>query len=99
MADLNALLKQRYKSGTFLPLTATDNNDALSKILVERQKELVMRGTRWTDIKRLNKMGAGITLRRNINGQLFTLPPNDNRYALALPDDIITLSGMKQNPR
>lgn len=99
MADLNALLKQRFKAGTFTAITATDSNDALSKILLERQKELIMRGTRWSDIKRLNKEGANITLKRIINGQVFTLPPNDNRFALALPEDIIALSGIKQNPR
>lgn len=99
MADLNTLLKARYKTGTFLILTASSSSDALSKILTERQKELVMRGTRWTDIKRLNKDGAGITLKRIINGQQYILPPNDKRFALPIPEDVISLSGMQQNPR
>lgn len=99
MSDVNTLLKQRYKTGLFTPLTASTSNDALAKILIERQKELIMRGTRWTDIKRLNKDGAGIILKRMINGQLYTLSPNDKRYALAIPEDVISLSGMQQNPR
>jgi starch-binding outer membrane protein, SusD/RagB family len=99
MSDLNTLLAKRYKAGTFLPLTAADATAALSTILAERRKELFFRCLRWMDIKRLNKEGANITLQRNINGQLYTLAPNDPRYALPIPEDIISLSGMQQNPR
>jgi hypothetical protein len=99
MNDLNTLLLKRWKTGTFIPLSATSLSDALKKILDERRKELVMRGLRWIDIKRLNKEGANISLSRLINGQLITLPPNDLRYALAIPEDIIRLSGMPQNGR
>jgi hypothetical protein len=99
MSDLNTVLLKRWKTGTFVPFTATSPADALGQILVERQKELILRGTRWTDIKRLNKEGAGITLKRMLNGQVFTLPPNDLRYAMPIPEDIIALTGMTQNPR
>ena len=99
MQDLNLLLSKRYKTGTFTNLTASSGADALNKILIERRKELVMRGVRWTDIKRLNKESANIILTRNVNGQTFILPPNDLRYALPIPDDIIQLTGMPQNPR
>lgn len=99
LADLNALLIKRYKSGLFIPVTAGSAQDALSKILVERRKELLMRFTRWMDIKRLNKEGAGIILKRFILGQTYLLPPDDLRYAMALPEDIIAISGMPQNPR
>ena len=51
------------------------------------------------DIKRLNKDGAGITLKRVINGETFLLPPNDPRYAVAIPEDVIATTGMQQNPR
>lgn len=99
MADLNRLLISRYKTGSFVPLTANSNTDAINKILLERRKELVMRGTRWTDIKRLNKEGANILLKRVLNGVTYTLPPNNLRFALPIPDDVIGLSGMQQNPR
>jgi len=98
MADLNALLSKRW-TGTYTALQATDATDALNKILVERRKELLMRGLRWMDIKRLNAEGANITLRRILNTQTYTLPPNDLRFALAIPEDVIELSGMQQNPR
>ncbi len=99
MKDLNTLLVTRWKTGTFVPFAATDAADALQSILTERRKELLMRGLRWMDIKRLNKEGIGITLTRKLNNQTYTLPPNDPRYALPLPEDIILLSGMVQNYR
>jgi len=99
LADLNYLLLRRYKVGSFIPVTAADAQQALDKILIERRKELLMRGLRWMDLKRLNKEGANITLKRILNGQIFTLPPNDNRYAQPIPQEIIDITGMTQNPR
>lgn len=99
MEDLNALLINRWAKGKFQPLVAGDAAEALSIILTERRKELVFRGLRWMDLKRLNKEGAGISLKRIINNEEYTLPPNDLRYALPIPDDVIALSGMSQNLR
>lgn len=96
--DLNRVLIMRWKAGAFINFDATDANDALEKILTERRKELVFRDLRWMDIKRLNKEGRNISITRVINSQTYTLPPNDNRFALPLPTDIINLSGMPQNP-
>lgn len=98
LADLNLLLSKRYNS-TFVPITATDANDALNKILIERRKELMFRGLRWADIKRLNKEGRNIILMRYLNGTLITLSPNSNYYALPIPDDIIRQTGIQQNPQ
>ena len=99
MDDLNTLLATRWKAGTFVPFTAASQQEAVELIRRERRKELLMRNTRWMDIKRLNKEGAGITLTRQVNGQTYTLVPNDLRYALPIPEDVIALSGMQQNPR
>jgi len=97
--DLNTLLEKRWKTGSFVPLIATNAADALNLVLTERRKELLFRDLRWSDIKRLNKEGANIILKRIVNGQSFILQPNENKYALPLPPDIINLSGMQQNPR
>lgn len=99
MNDLNTLLVTRWRTGTYVPFTAADSNEALEIILRERRKELVYRGLRFTDVKRLNKGNAQIIMRRKVNGVIIELPPNDLRYALAIPEDVIELSGMPQNPR
>jgi hypothetical protein len=99
MNDLNNLLKKRWKTGTFSNLAATSAAEALSIILTERRKELIMRGLRWMDIKRFNKEGQNIFLKRIILGQAYIIEPNSLRYSLTIPDDVISISGMKQNPR
>jgi len=96
--DLNTLLIKRFKSGTYVPYTV-NLLDILGVILKERRKELVMRGLRWTDLKRFNLEGANITLRRTANGINYELKPNDKRYALEIPQDVIAISGIEQNPR
>jgi starch-binding outer membrane protein, SusD/RagB family len=99
MADLNTLLRKRWKTGTFADLTATNTADALNKVLSERRKELLFRGLRWSDLRRFNLEGANITLTRIVNGTTYTLPPNDLRWVLLIPDLEISRSGIPQNPR
>lgn len=99
LQDLNTLLSTRWRAGTFVPFEAGSEEEAVALILRERRKELLMRGLRWMDLKRLNLEGAAITLTRTVNGQTYTLPPNDPRYALPIPEEVIALSGMQQNPR
>lgn len=97
MEVLNMLLVNRWETGTYTPHTAASESEALQIILNERRKELPYRMLRFTDIKRLNKEGANITMTRIINGKTYTLPPNDPRYALPIPANVIELSGIQQN--
>jgi len=99
MATLNKLLITRWKTGTFIPFTANNSQEALSTILKERRKELLMRDLRWQDIKRLNKEGANISIKRIIDSKTYELPPNSSKFALPLPAYIIKMTGMPQNPR
>lgn len=99
LQDVNTLLKNRYKAGTFQPYSVASIQDALQLILEERKKELVFRGLRWTDLRRLNKEGARILLSRNVNDNLYHLLPNDLRYTMPIPDDAIAGSKIVQNPR
>ena len=99
LTDLNTLLKSRWKANTFVPVTATDSEEALSKILLERQKELLFRGQRWSDLRRLNKdIRFKQTLTRTVIGQTYVLEPNSYKYTLPIPDDIIKYSSISQNP-
>ena len=100
LADLNILLRHRYLTGTFTPVTAASAADALDSILVERRKELPFRGLRWSDLRRLNLEGYNITPVRNLNGALYSLAPNSNLYTLPIPPDVLADNlGMIQNPR
>lgn len=100
LKSLNELMINRFDKASFKPFTATDSDEALAIILAERRKELVMRNTRWTDLRRLNlDPRFAITLTRKANGQTYTLPPNDPRYTLPIPEEIIGLTGIAQNQR
>jgi len=100
MADLNTLLATRWKTGTYVPFTAADADSALGIILTERRKELVGRGLRWGDLKRLNTDNRfATTLKRIINGQTYTLAPGSPNYVLPIPDNELHTSGIPQNPR
>lgn len=98
--DLNTLLIKRWKTGTFSAIAAANADSALSVILTERRKELLLRGIRWTDLRRLNKDDRfKVTLTRIINNGIYILPPNDTRYALPIPLSEVNVSGITQNPR
>jgi hypothetical protein len=98
LADLNTLLQHRWvkpDSIPFIPITAASASAVLDSVLVERRKELAFRGLRWTDIRRLNKEGANITLSHSLNGQIYRLMPSSHNYVFYLPPDVLTLSGME----
>jgi tetratricopeptide (TPR) repeat protein len=99
LTDLNALIKTRW-NGTYTNLTATTADGALQLVLNERRKELLFRNIRWSDLRRLNSEGKlNKTLVRSIQSVDYTLPPNDLRYTLLIPTEVIINSGIEQNLR
>ncbi len=97
---LNKLLKKRFRTGTFMPVNASNSDDALTIILQERRKELLFRGIRWSDLRRLNlAKHTSKTLYRKLNGVTYELEPNSLNYTLPIPDKVIQLSGIPQNKR
>ncbi len=101
MADLNTLLNKRWKAGTFIPLDAATADEALDKIVKERRKELCFRSSlRWSDLRRLNQDNRySKTLKRVFGTEIYELQANDKRYTFLIPQKIIDISGMQQNPR
>lgn len=97
LEDLNALLSKRWQAGAFTPVGSNSATEVLKIIIKERRKELLMRGLRWIDIKRLNLEGAGIIPERVIGTTIYQLDINDKKYALPLPVDVINFTGMPQN--
>lgn len=90
LKDLNTLMIKRWRNdGSWVPFTASTSMDALQKIMLERRKELLFRGRRWGDLRRLSKEGASIILRRSIDGIDYTLEPNSPRYTLPIPPEVM----------
>lgn len=97
---LNYLLARRYKKDSFVPVTANNEDDALLHVLTERKKELVGRGTRWSDLRRLNMDPRfKTTITRTVKGKVCQLVPGDKRYVFPIPDNEIRGSGIEQNER
>lgn len=112
IADLNYLLKNRWKAGTYVDISNNISaENILSIILSERRKELLMRGLRWTDLRRLNMSATRITKDVTFSGTIGnpiktesiymskTLPANDPRYTLLIPKMVLDNSNISQNPR
>jgi hypothetical protein len=100
MGTLNALLENRYDS-TFVPVSASGQQEAIGIILKQRRKELCFRGsTRWMDVRRLNQFeNSKITLSRKIDGKEYDLLPGDPHFAFLIPQNAIDNSHIKQNDR
>ncbi|PBJ15970.1 RagB/SusD family nutrient uptake outer membrane protein [Flavobacterium sp. ACN6] len=90
---LNILRAKRYKDGTAYQLSAATNSEALNLALTERQKELIGRGFRWFDQKRLNLDPAyQKTYTRVFKGQTYTLAPNSDGYVFPINQNYIDLN-------
>jgi len=98
---LNTLLSKRYDPDMFRPVAVGDQDELLGIVLAERRKELIYRGLRWTDLRRLNlDPRFAVTLQRYIGDEWFELPPNDPRYVFPIPPNVIGFHpDMPQNPR
>ncbi|MFI2741255.1 RagB/SusD family nutrient uptake outer membrane protein [Zhouia sp. PK063] len=101
LSALNKLLINRYETGFFSAYTIADTNAVLPLILKERRKELPSTGNvRWEDIRRLHTDEEfRVTVRHDVNGRKYTLPPNDPKYALPIPTNELELSHLEQNIR
>ncbi len=96
---INKLLQSRWRFNHFTPYADSSADKVLQFILLERKKELVLRGIRWTDLRRLNKEGAGIELKRVYQGNTLVLSPNDPRYVYPIPEDVLQFNDYPQNER
>lgn len=96
---LNLLLIKRWEHGKFKPCSTEDSKEALAIILRERRKELLFRGSRWIDMRRLrNDPELRIIPERIIAGKSYKLLPESDAYTLQIPRSVIENSGVQQNP-
>ena len=97
---INKLLVSRWKKGTYVPISSSNAEEALRIILQERRKELIFRGVRWTDLRRLNRDPRfAKVLNRKIGSETYEIRPGSLRYVLPIPPEEIQVSGIPQNLR
>ncbi|RZS69145.1 SusD-like starch-binding protein associating with outer membrane [Pseudobacter ginsenosidimutans] len=100
LESLNFLRKHRIDRSKYIALSSTNKDEVLVWVLEERRRELVLRGNRWGDIKRLNREPRyAKTLVRNNGAVQRTLPPGDLRFAWPLHEYAIIYDKLEQNPR
>ncbi|MEO6683365.1 MAG: RagB/SusD family nutrient uptake outer membrane protein [Ginsengibacter sp.] len=99
MDDLNKLRKNRIKSDSYIDLTSNDKIDATRKILEERRRELLFKGVRWFDMRRLhNDPNYGFTPRHYLaDGTYIELKANSPRWVMTIPDPAVS-DKIVQNP-
>lgn len=98
LETLNTFLSNRMED--FEPLEIENPKGLLSTILDHRRKELILRGTRWSDLRRLNREpDIQKTVHRKLGSKEYTLLPNSPMYTLPIPRRVIEQSGMEQNQR
>lgn len=99
-ASLSFFLRHRYMLDEWPPYESMDRNQLLRLILDERRKELVFRGLRWEDLRRLNTDPETETMiRRQLGSQQYTLLPGDPKYTWPIPLKEIAYGKIEQNER
>ncbi|WP_312190372.1 RagB/SusD family nutrient uptake outer membrane protein [Sphingobacterium sp.] len=101
LADLNTLRKSRWKSASYQSISETDPDRLLDFILQERRRELVFRGRRWSDVKRLGSEPLlALQLKRTVDQKVYILEANSLKYAFLIPQLVINQNNnIQQNKR
>ncbi|SFS98284.1 RagB/SusD family nutrient uptake outer membrane protein [Sphingobacterium wenxiniae] len=103
LSFFNTLMSMRWKKDTYKPFNNITEEEALITILKERRKQLVKRGLRWSDLRRLNKDPRfAKTLIRVLDtedgSKKYELPPDGVQYIYPIPNSIMEFNSYKQNP-
>lgn len=92
------LLQKRMKSD-YVYSGIRGQQNLLTFILTERRKELLFRGLRWSDLRRLNMdPEREVTIGRDFD-TAHVLLPNDSRYTFLIPEKAVVMGGLEQNRR
>lgn len=97
---LDTLRAHRFSRMWYEPLPAMATDALLGKIMEERRKELVVRGSCWEDIRRLRYDPLfSRSLIRTVGGETYRLDPDSKRLIWPLPDEEVILNNLPQNER
>ncbi|WP_343675293.1 RagB/SusD family nutrient uptake outer membrane protein [Chitinophaga sp.] len=100
MDEVNLLRQKRFAAADYVAMTATDQNDAIVKVVQERKREFMCRLLPWLDQRRLKDDPLFTkTYTRTWRGQTYTLEPSSNRYVFPIATYNINLNPeIEQNP-
>ncbi len=80
------LVENRYAESMSPSLSEIQDDELLKVALEERKKELIGRGVRWSDLRRLNRDPRfAVTIRKSYEESNILIPPNDERYTSVIP--------------
>ncbi|MGE7777227.1 RagB/SusD family nutrient uptake outer membrane protein [Chitinophaga sp. NPDC101104] len=93
VALLNTLRQKRFKPEDYVPLAAANADEALQLVLRERRLELLYKGVRLFDLKRLNQDPRfKKDLERTHNGQTYRLPAGSPNYQMEIAPKIMLIN-------
>ncbi|WP_294350010.1 RagB/SusD family nutrient uptake outer membrane protein [Sphingobacterium sp.] len=97
----NTLLRKRWIKDSYVARKNNGPAKTMHTILEERRKSLILRNTRWMDIKRLGtEKEYAVELKRKLGDQTYILPNGDLRFAFLIPIRVVNLTNtIQQNPR
>lgn len=101
LEDLNLLLVNRFENGFAPNISEEDPSKLLTLIISEKRKEFPrFSNIWWEDLRRLNLEPEFETkFDRVVEGKLYSLLPNSNKYIFPIPLKEINLSKIEQNER
>lgn len=96
---MDRLLSSRWKSADYQNGQPVGNEEVLEFILTERRKELVNRGLRWPDLRRLVKEGRyNKDIVREFSGEFYRFAVSDiPDFTFLFPINVVELGGYPQN--
>ncbi|MCH7414320.1 RagB/SusD family nutrient uptake outer membrane protein [Belliella sp. R4-6] len=97
---VNDFLAFRYRSGEIVPVNFQAENDPVDKLFEEKQKQLVFRGTRWNDLRRMMMEGRiQNNLTKVVGEEEFTLVSGEKKWTYLIPFGEVSRNEIPQNPR
>ena len=101
LQTLNTLLRKRWIKDSYADIKNEGALESMQTILDERRKSLILRNTRWMDIKRLSiEKEYAVELKRKLGDQTYMLPAGDLRFAFLIPIRVVNLTNtIQQNSR
>jgi len=89
LSTIDEVLKSRWRVGAaYVPVMAVNEEQAIDLVMQERRKELLFRGVRWLDLKRMMAEGKPVEIVRVVNGEKFTLGNGDPRWVWPIPPNV-----------